>query len=252
MGQLIIYFLIGLFFYWVYQSYRRYQQQFYSTKQFAHSKISAEAIAQSELGIFIALMAKVAKADGHIHELEAELLSNTFTDISRVYPQPDKVRDILKEIFNLEKQTTNNIDNLCLSLQHLTQQNPQKRMMMLTFLINLAYIDGELSHNEESMILKIAAFLHINSGQVDALMQRFASMYKAAPPRSTLNEAYNLLGATEDETMQSIKKKYRTLVKKYHPDMMSAKGASEDYIRDATQKMQAINSAYEMIKKTKG
>ena len=109
MGQIVIYLLIGLFFYWVYRSYKRYQRQFYSTKQFQNSKISLKAIAQSELGIFIALMAKVAKADGRIHELEAELLSNTFTDISRMYPTPDKVREMLKEIFNIEKQSINNI-----------------------------------------------------------------------------------------------------------------------------------------------
>ncbi len=251
MLSLLFWLAIGYVFYRIFKSYLRFQHQYYTAEQFKNAPITKERIAQSELGIFIALMAKVAKADGRIHELEAELLSNTFTDISRMYPKPEEVRDILKEIFSLEKQTTNNIDNLCLNLQHLTQQNPQKRMMMLTFLINLAYIDGELSHNEESLILKIAAFLHIDSAQVDALMQRFASMYKAAPPKSTLNEAYSLLGVTEDETMQSIKKKYRALVKKYHPDMMSAKGASEDYIRDATQKMQEINGAYEMIKKVK-
>jgi len=251
MLSLLFWLAVGYVFYRIFRSYVRFQRQYYTSEQFKNVHITQERIAQSELGIFIALMAKVAKADGHIHELEAELLSNTFTDISRVYPEPDKVRDILKEIFSLEKQITNNIDNLCLRLQKLTQKDPQKRIMMLTFLINLAYIDGELSHAEENMIIKIAAFLHIDSAQVNDLMQRFASMYKAAPPKSTLKEAYELLGISEDESTQSMKKKYRALVKKYHPDMMSAKGASEDYIRDATQKMQAINSAYEMVKKSK-
>jgi len=251
MGQLILYALLGLFFYWVYQSYTRFQRHYYRAEQFKNSPVSYDALANSELGVFIALMAKVAKADGRVHELEAQLLSNTFSDFSRLYPQQEPVREIFKEIFNREKLTVKNIDNLCLRLQHLTQNDPKKRMMMLTFLINLAYIDGELSPNEESMLIKIAAFLHVDSAQVEAIMQRFANLYKAAPPQSSLNEAYALLGASEDEALQSIKKKYRALVKKYHPDMMKAKGASEEYVRDATQKMQQINSAYEIVKKAK-
>ena len=45
-----------------------------------------------EAGLLIALMAKVAKADGHICELEAELLSHTFTDISLVFINNEEMR----------------------------------------------------------------------------------------------------------------------------------------------------------------
>ena len=48
--------------------------------------------------------------------------------------------------------------------------------------------------------------------------------------------------------MDSIKKKYRALVKQYHPDLMKAQGANEDYMAEATRKMQEINAAYETIK----
>ncbi len=248
MMNIIFWLFIAYIFYRIFRGYMRFQRHYYTAGQFKNIPITKERIAESELGLFVALMAKVAKADGRIHELEAELISNTFTDIAKAYPQSEDVREILKEIFSLEKQTVNNIDNLCMQLQHLTQRDPQKRLMMLTFLINLAYIDRHLSHAEESMILKIAAFLQIDSSQVESLMQRFAQMHKAPPPQTTINEAYGLLGADKEETMQSIKKKYRTLVKKYHPDVMQAKGASEEYIQDAMQKMQKINAAYEMIK----
>ena len=121
----------------------------------------------------------------------------------------------------------------------------------VSFLINLAYIDGELSHAEENLIIKISAFLEISLDEVEGIMQRFASAFGGNPTHSSVSDAYEVLGASRDEDMSTIKKKYRALVKKYHPDIMKAKGASEDYIKDATQKVQKINTAYEMVKKEK-
>ena len=123
--------------------------------------------------------------------------------------------------------------------------------MMLSFLINLAYIDGELSHSEENLILKIAAFLEISHSEVESIMQRFAATFGGNASQSSVSDAYKVLGASREDDISVIKKKYRALVKKYHPDIMKAKGASEDYIKDATVKVQEINTAYEMVKKEK-
>jgi DnaJ like chaperone protein len=251
MGQLLLFFLLGLFFFWVYRSYERYQRHYYRADQFRNVSVSEHAIADSELGLFVALMAKVAKADGRIHELEAELISNTFTDISKAFGEPEHVRGLLKKIFNTEKQVKYNVDELCLRLRAKTGRDRQKRLMMMTFLINLAYVDGELSHAEEHLLHKIASFLEIGIDEINAIMQRFASSFRAAPPKSSLKEAYALLEVNETDAMDVIKKSYRRLVKKHHPDIMKAKGASEAYIQDATHKVQQINTAYEAVKKAR-
>lgn len=248
MGSLLFYFLIGLFFYWVFKSYSRFQA---GTGERMVRHVTPEQIEDSQVGLFVALMAKVAKADGRIDSLEAELIGNTFTDIANAFSRPDAVREKLKVIFNREKQRTHDIDTVLLQLQNATRGRPQERLSMYAFLANLAYIDGTLSHGEEHILAKTAAFLQIDPAQADAILQRFASLYKAGPTRKSLEEAYVLLEATPDEPMQSIKKKYRALVKQYHPDLMKAKGADEVYIADATQKMQEINAAYEMIKEAR-
>lgn len=245
MGSILFYLLIGLFFYWVFKSYGRYQTM---AKGGAFRPVERERIAQSELGLFVALMAKVAKADGRVDTLEAELISNTFTDISNAFPNADEVREELKTIFNREKENRYNADAVAQRLAQATVIHRQQRVGMFTFLVNLAFIDGELSRNEESLLVKIATYLQIDPGQVEAIMAQFAQIYKTGPTRTSLKEAYALLGAQEGESMESIKKKYRTLVKKYHPDLMKAKGADEAYMEDATRKMQQINAAYEAIK----
>jgi len=253
MSTIISFIVFFLIFRWIFNSYRRFQRQYYTQGQFKSTNLTHEAVANSELGIFVALIAKVAKADGHVHELEAELVGNMFKDISKAFGEThkEKVRGILKEIFNQEKDIVKNVDTLASKLQALTRGDKQKRLMMLSFLINLAYIDGELSHAEENLIIKIAAFLEISSAEVEGIMQRFAASFGGNASQSSMADAYKILGASKEDELSVIKKKYRTLVKKYHPDIMKAKGASEDYIKDATKKVQEINTAYEMIKKEK-
>lgn len=254
MSTIITFIALFLVLNWVFKSYRRFQRHYYTQGQFQSTALTYQAVADSELGIFVALIAKVAKADGRVHELEAELIGNVFNDISNAFGEShkEKARELLKEIFNREKEIVRNVDTLAARLQSLTRGDRQKRLMMLTFLINLAYIDGDLSHAEENLILKIAAFLEISGGEVEGIMQRFASMFSANASRASVNDAYAVLGANREDDLESIKKKYRALVKKYHPDIMKAKGASEEYIKDATAKVQQINTAYEMIKKERG
>lgn len=245
MGSLLFYLLVGLFFYWVFKSYGRYQS---TLQEGAARPVDRERIAHSELGLFVALMAKVAKADGRVDTLEAELIGNTFTDIANAFPNAQEVREELKAIFNREKANRYNADAIAQRLAQATAIHRQQRLAMFTFLVNLAFVDGELSRNEESLLIKIATYLQIDPAQIEAVMAQFAQIYKTGPTRTTLAEAYALLGAQEGESMESIKKKYRALVKKYHPDLMKAKGADEAYMQDATRKMQEINAAYEMVK----
>jgi DnaJ like chaperone protein len=245
LGSLIFYLGVGLFLMWVFRSYGRYQ---YRTEATGRAPLHSEALRNSELGLFVALMAKVAKADGRVDTLEAELVGNTFTDIANTFPNPEAVREELKAIFNREKEQRFNADAIAQRLAYATVHHPQQRLGMFTFLVNLAFVDGELSRSEENLLIKIAAFLQIAPEQVETIMAQFAQIYKTGPTLTGLKEAYALLGATEGESMESIKKKYRALVKQYHPDLMKAKGADEAYMAEATQKMQQINAAYETIK----
>jgi len=252
MTQIIIFAILGYIFYRVYKSYQRFSKIYYSQKQFQNFQITKEALHQSELGLFVALMAKVAKADGRVHELEAELVSNMLSDISKVFPDPQSTKSFLKEIFNEEKQHDRNIDDVASALYILIRRDRQKQHMMLMFLINLAFADGNFSHSEERLILKIAAFLHVSQSELDGMMARFTQMYSHATTQSSLDEAYRLLHVNSEASMDEIKKAYRKAVKENHPDLIKAQGADDAYIEEGTKKVQQINAAYEMIKKARG
>ena len=64
-------------------------------------------------------------------------------------------------------------------------------------------------------------------------------------------DPYEVLGVSKEASFAEIKKKYRELSRKHHPDFLGA-GASSDEVAKATKKTQEINEAYEQIKKMKG
>ena len=75
---------------------------------------------------------------------------------------------------------------------------------------------------------------------------------QAASKAISLEKAYEILESKIDDDNATLKKKYRSLVKKHHPDIISGQGAAQNIIDEATKKLQEINEAYEMIKKDRG
>lgn len=251
MTQIFLLVFVIVLFLWLSKSYSAHQHT-YSKKQFTGFKLNKEALSHSELGLFVALTAKVAKADGRVDELEAELISNMFNDISALFPDPEATKKLLKEIFDEEKQVAYNLDPVAQALYKALENDKHKRQKMMEFLVNLSYIDGTLSHSEETMLHQIAAHLHFSAQSLNSMFEQFASYHRHSVKESSIAQAYTLLGINTDATDDDVKKAYRALVRVHHPDIIKAQGASDEYLRASTEKVQDINAAYEMIKKSRG
>jgi DnaJ like chaperone protein len=251
MTQFIILALVAFFIYWLTKGYSS-NTHTYSKKQFQNFEPNKEQLAKSELGLFVALVAKVAKADGRVDELEAQLIGNMFDDISGIFPQPLSIKELLKEIFDHEKQISSNLEVVASQLYETLGGDVHKRNRMMQFLIHLSYIDGVLSHSEETMLHTIAHHLRISSHELNTMMEQFGSMHANSTKESSIQEAYKLLELAQDASNDDVKKAYRAKVRQFHPDIIKSQGASEEYLKEATIKVQEINAAYEMIKKSRG
>lgn len=245
---LVILLVVGVFLY-ISKGYKTYTDNY--ADQFKNFSISKSAVEQSELGLFVALTAKVAKADGRVDALEAELIGNMFTDVSRVFPEPDRTREILKQIFDEQKNSNDNVTILAGALKNLIKNDRNKQIQMMGFLIQLAFVDGEVSKAEEEILITIAETLAIDPKIYHGIFDQFESMMKNVQPQASIEDAYALLGVSPNDSMDTVKKAYRKLVRAYHPDIIKAQGRDENYIKEATEKTQEINAAYEMIKKAR-
>lgn len=250
MAYLIIFLLTGAMFYYVFRSYSTYEA--YTAESMKNFSTTPEAIASSDLGLFVALVAKVAKADGKVDTLEAELVGLMFDDVSSVFPEPQKTREILKEIFAKEKDRTDNVVELARRLGDATRKNTTQQEKFVAFLIQLAFADGEVSHQEEELLKTIAEALRFNPGVYHQIFDHFEQITKNVQPQHSLKNAYHILGVSEHDDMATIKKAYKKLVRQYHPDIIASQAHSQEHMEQATAKTQEINQAYELIKKSRG
>ncbi len=251
MSNIIFLALLGAVFYYIFKSYGRYTAE-YSQEAFKDFSVSYESLKNSDLGLFVALVAKVAKADGHVDALEAQLVGIMFDDIAKVFPEPQKTKEYLKRIFNEEKDNLDNAEQIAQALARALQRNKAQQEQFMGFLIQLAFADGEVTQSEENILATIAEAFAFDPQKYHALFDQFEAMMKNIHPQATLDDAYKILGIDKNDDIATVKKAYRKLVRQYHPDIIKSQGKSEAYIKEATAKTQEINQAYEMIKKSRG
>lgn len=250
MTYMIVLAVIVLFYFLT----KNYNADDYAQKIHVNEKQTLKGdLREHEAGLLVALMAKVAKADGRVSELEAELLGLTFSDIARVFEESERVREELKAIYQTEMQTFDNTLVISKKYLKLTQNDYAKRLKVMEYLLNLAFIDGEFSQTERMINEDISDALEIRRADFERMIEQFKTFYthKAEQKRFGIQNAYDVLGVSPQDDMESIKKKYRALVKKYHPDILMGQGKDQSIIDAATAKLQEINEAYETIKKEK-
>jgi DnaJ like chaperone protein len=231
----------------------------YKTEEFKNINLKRKEIFQGDLmhheaGLLVALMAKVSKADGKVCELEAEVLKHTFNDISNHFENQEEIREKLKVLYEKEKQSFDNLIDICNKLYNLTKHDYNKRVKIMEYLLNLAFIDKEFSNTEKMITEDISNALKIKIEDFDTLIKTFESFYaqQAMNKAISLEKAYEILQSESSDDDATLKKNYRNLVKKHHPDIISGQGATQNIIDEATKKLQEINEAYEIIKKDRG
>lgn len=209
-----------------------------------------DEVLRSEYGLIVALMAKVVKADGKICELEREIIDTTLDELADYFSHRENARKILEEILEKEEREHDNIDLIASEFVSYTRTDPNKRIKIMEFLINLSFADKQLSGSEEETLGRIAFHFQIPAGEYQGLLESFKRYYD----HYTAGEKnpYDVLGVEESVSAAELKSVYRRLVKEHHPDVVKGQGLGEEFVAKATAHLQEINEAYETIRQAKG
>ena len=207
-----------------------------------------------EAKFLVSLLAKVAKSDGRVSELEARLITQVLDDLSQ---KVSGVREYLKEVYNSQKENVDNAYETARNYKRAFNLNYDTCVARLTFFLNLAYIDGEFNKSEQDVIRNIAYGFCIDKETLDEIIFKFDSFYGSRfgadhDEISQENDAFEVLGLSKNASLDEIKARYKELVRQYHPDILMGMGESKEVIERSTKKLQEINEAYGRLKEKFG
>ena len=210
-----------------------------------------------EAKFLVSLLAKVAKSDGRVSELEARLITQVLDDLSQKVSGVSGVREYLKEVYKSQKENVDNAYETARNYKRSFNLNYDTCVARLTFFLNLAYIDGEFNKSEQDVIRNIAYGFGIDKETLDEIIYKFDSFYGSRfgadrDEVSRENDAFEVLGLSKNASLDEVKARYKELVRQYHPDILMGRGESKEVIERSTKKLQEINEAYGQLKEKFG
>ena len=212
----------------------------------------------------IVLIAAVVKADGSVRRSELDyvkrfLLKNYGEEKGKQYLT--MLRDLVKP------ERVIDIPAICYQIKQNTDYTT--RYHMADFLFGLAVADNSYSQTENTIMREIANGLGINTRDYVSMYTRHigsrfgggsdssysgGSSYSGSSRSTSYSQQrkdpYKVLGIESSATDEEVKKAYRRLAMKYHPDKVE--GMGEEVKKNAEAQFREINEAYEQIKTARG
>lgn len=186
-------------------------------------------------GDFIASMlvltAAVMKADGKVLKSELDYVKHTF--LQQFSEEETRqhmlvLRDILKQEIPVHE--------VCAQIAQYMDYS--SRLQLLHYLFGISKADNDVYPNEVRIIQEISSYIGLSQADFLSIKAMFVK---------DVDSAYKILEIETSASNEEVKKAYRAMAVKYHPDKVSHLGIEMQ--KAANEKFQKVNAAYEEIKK---
>ena len=190
---------------------------------------------QTQPGDFIVcllvLFGAIMKADNKMLKSELNFVKNF---LSKQFSQ-NEVRNFMilfKDIIKQDYPLRDVCKQIVRSMDH------PSRLELVHILFGLSNSDGQIDASEINLLGTISGYLNINKNDFNSIKAMFV--------HDTLSD-YNILEIDPNSTDDEVKKAYRKMAIKYHPDKVSHLG--DELKNIAEEKFKSVNDAYQSIKK---
>ena len=185
----------------------------------------------------IALGAKMAKADGVVTPDEVD----AFKEVFQVPPGEE---GNVRRIFNMARQDVAGYEAYAKQVARLFRSKPGVLEDVLDGLFHIAKADNVIHPSELDYLERVADIFGFGKTEWERI--------RCTHMLCETTDPYTVLGIDPSITDDGLKKAYRRIVKENHPDGFIARGVPEEFIVMATEKLAAVNTAYEQIKQERG
>ena len=182
----------------------------------------------------LVLVASVMKADGKILKSELEYTKQFFVRSFGTAAAGEAIK-ILRDLLNQNIPVNDVCNQIRKNMDH------PSRLQLVHFLFGIADADGHVHETEHKLIAHIAQQMGISEKDYQSMEAMFVANTDAA---------YKILEVEPVATDDELKKAFRKMAVKYHPDKVHYLGA--DIQKAAHEKFQKVNEAWETIKKQRG
>jgi len=183
---------------------------------------------------FLVLSAAIMKADNRLLKSELDYIREFFT---RQFGHAEAAQQIgvLKELLKKDIQ----VKEVCEQIRYYMEHSV--RLQLMYYLFGIAKADGHVDSSEMHLIEQIAGYLGLSEKDYESL--------KAMHYKDT-DAAYKILEIEKSASDEQVKKAFRQMAMKYHPDKV--RGLGEQFEKSANEKFIKVQEAYEQIKKERG
>lgn len=196
----------------------------------------------------LVLASYIIRADGKVMHSEMEHV-RSFLRTNFGNDALQQGEEILRRLFDRQKQMESQLrgsyDDIVMQScrQIATNLSYGQRLQLLAFMAGIVRADGIIDNREVDAMRKVARAMRLNDKEVD-------SMLNLRDASTSLEAAYKVLEIAPTASDDEVKKAYRRMALKHHPDKVAALG--EDVRKAAEKKFQEINAAKDLIYKSRG
>lgn len=229
-----------------YQDYRRQTESTYE-QQYDSSGVNM-GNRNSFLFSILVLASYIIRADGKVMHSEMEHV-RAFLRTNFGNDAQQQGEEILRRLFDrqkqMEAQRTGSYEDIVMQSCRQIASNLayEQRLQLLAFMAGIVRADGVIDSREVEAMRKVARAMRLNDKEVDSML----NLHDAS---TSLEAAYKVLEIAPTASDDEVKKAYRRMALKHHPDKVAALG--EDVRKAAEKKFQEINAAKDLIYKSRG
>ncbi|WP_350284270.1 TerB family tellurite resistance protein [uncultured Croceitalea sp.] len=183
----------------------------------------------------LSLCSIIIKADGQVSQRELDYVRQYFLS---TYGK-EKANAIFRTFNDVIKKREVSAQRICAYLNQRTRY--EVRLQLLHFLFGIAQADGQVSKAEVNKLKELAGYLRIGRVDFESIMAMFIK---------SADNAYKILEIERNASDDDVKRAYRTMAKKYHPDKVITE--NEAIKKGAEEKFKEVQKAYEVIQQERG